>query len=131
MSPRPDPRLPDRSDGTMPECREDVLAQQVAVQIQGPRTQVRALLHPRGRILPERYLARVGVEPIPGQDLGFLADQPGLCIMLTDEGPRSRPVNTIRSLVPGLPPARWQSADSAETTTVGHLCDPPPAATRP
>jgi hypothetical protein len=115
----------------MPECREDVLAQQVAVQVQGLRTQIRALPHPRGRVLPEWHVARIGIEPIPGQDLRFLADQPGLCITFADERPRSRPVSTIGSLVPDLPAARWQSADSAETTTVGHLCDPPPPATRP
>jgi hypothetical protein len=79
----------------------------------------------------EWHPARIGVKPIPGQDLSLLADQPGLCITLAHERPRSRPVNTIRPLVPDLPSARWQAADSAETTTISHLCDPPPTATRP
>jgi len=125
MAPGPDLRLPDGSDGPMPECREDVLAQQVAVQVQGPWSQVRALLHPRGRVLPEWHLAHIGVEPVPGQDLGFLADQPGLCITLTDERPRSRPVgarfsSSYRKHAAG--PGSASAARSAPASTTEPNC---------
>ena len=86
LAPAPHVCLFDFSDRLRGEVRLYVAAEQVAIQTDGLRPEVGPLLDPGRAVVGEQHLARVGIDPVAIEDLGFFANQPDLDIGLGREG---------------------------------------------
>src|ERR1035441_580033 len=79
------------------EVRRDVRAPQVAVERDRLGTQARALLDPGCAVVAEQDFARVRIDPVVFDDLGFLAGKPGLSLGLGLEGVVSGADHAVRA----------------------------------
>src|ERR1035437_747130 len=79
------------------EVRRDVRAPQVAVERDRLGTQARALLDPGCAVFAEQDFARVRIDPVVFDDLGFLAGKPGLSLGLGLEGVVSGADHAVRA----------------------------------
>lgn len=79
-----------------------VVLEQAPVQLDRPRLKY-VVVDPTLRVHAERHLARVRVQPVAALDLCFLEREPHVGIALGGEGLRGWPVDTVWSLVAGLP----------------------------
>ena len=105
--------LADDTQVHVAESGKQVVRQQATVQLLSPRLE-HVIVDPALRVVKEPNLPRVRVYPVTTPDLSLFHGEPYLGITLGPERLRGRPVDTIRSSIADLIPARGKTPDSAK-----------------